>query len=188
MDPVKESPSIAGASGLYTTSASHSADIDCIPLHAYASSACSHIFSVPRSTTALYAENMLERHSAEHVALAALCRTVFQSDPIIRSNIDRRFNAEYQDLHDKVPRDYLEIKQRELDLSATLYAFRQYSEIVSELIILQQQLPAEMRVIDAAAALGGHAGGEKFKVGHVVFKFARDWKNIYGAFTFPYER
>ena len=120
---------------------------------------------------------------AELAALAAHCRTVFESDAIIRSNIHRRFNTEYQDLHDKVPLNNLQIKQREHDLKATLDAFRQYSEVVSELIILQQQLPADMHVFKAAGDLGGQAGGEKFKVGHVVFKFARDWQRIYGSFV-----
>ena len=124
-----------------------------------------------------------ETHTRQIAELAAHCRTVFETDPIIRSNIDRRFNAQYQDLHDEVPLNNLQIKQRERDLRATLDAFRQYSEVVSELIILQQQLPATMRIIAAAADLGGLAGGEKFKVGHVVFKFARDWQHIYGAFV-----
>jgi hypothetical protein len=119
--------------------------------------------------------------NADLVTLAAHCRFVFERDAIIRCNIDRRFNEEYQNLHDNVPRDHLQIKQREVDLRATLDAFRQYSELVSELIILQQQVPADLRIINAADDLGGLAGGEKFKVGHVVFKFARDWKNIYGA-------
>ena len=127
--------------------------------------------------------NSLSTQSEELAALAAHCRSVFENDAIIRSSRDRRFNSEYQDLHDEVPRSNLEIKEREIDLNATLDAFRQYSEVVSELIILQQQLPADMRPIKAAADLGGMAGGEKFKVGHVVFKFARDWQNIYGTFV-----
>ena len=170
-----------GASGLYATSAAQPRNFQ--PIFTSASSS-GHYATLPLAAQGdSSAEQPIADARAQLAALAAHCRSVFESDPIIRSNIDRRFNTEYQDLHDKVPRNNLQIKQREVDLKATLDAFRQYSEVVSELIILQQQLPADMHVIQAAADLGGLAGGEKFKVGHVVFKFARDWQHIYGAFV-----
>ena len=189
-DPAAESSrSPVGTSGLYTTSTSHSGNSEPALSHAYASAARGGHYaelSLAAQAAVQPVANSHTRQSAELTALIAHCRTVFETNPIIRSNIDRRFNAEYQDLHDKVPRSNLQIEQRELDLNATLDAFRQFSELVSELIILQQQLPADMadmRIIKASSDLGGHAGGEKFKVGHVVFKFARDWENIYGAFV-----
>lgn len=164
------------ASELYTTSISRSNNVE------PAAPSGGHYATLPLAAQGgSTVEQPILSGPSELVALAAHCRSVFESDSIIRSNLGRRFNTEYQDLHDEVPRDYLQIKKREVDLKATLDAFRQYSEVVSELIILQQQLPADMRVIKAAADLGGLAGGEKFKVGHVVFKFARDWLGIYGA-------
>jgi hypothetical protein len=179
-EPSSSAASASGASGLYTTSISRSNNVE--PAFAAASSG-GHYATLPLAAQGgSTVEQPVLNGPSQLAALAAHCRSVFESDSIIHSNLDRRFNSEYQDLHDEVPRDYLQIKKREVDLKATLDAFRQYSEVVSELIILQQQLPADMHVIKAAADLGGLAGGEKFKVGHVVFKFARDWLGIYGAF------
>ena len=175
------SSNASGASGQYLTSVDRSDNF----VAAYASAPSGGLYAtLPLAVQGgSSAEQPVANKNAELAALASHCRTVIESDAIIRSNLDRRFNTEYQDLHDKVPRDYLQIKQREFDLKATLDAFRQYSELVSELIILQQQLPTDMQVIRAASDLGGLAGGEKFKVGHVVFKFARDWQRIYGAYV-----
>jgi hypothetical protein len=97
----------------------------------------------------------------------------------------RNFNAEYQNLYDSVPTDNLQIKKREDDLKRVEHDFGQFARIVSEVIILQQQFDLSdpdryMIPIIGGDKVGGVAGGEKFVYGNVLFKFARDWQNIYG--------
>jgi hypothetical protein len=111
--------------------------------------------------------------------LAQLCQARYQH-AIIQRNLERRFNAEYQDLYDKVPTTLIQLEERQQALSNLRNEFEIFARISAELIIVQQQLPESMRVIQPNDQIGGSAGGEKYIVGHVLFKFARDWHNIYG--------
>jgi hypothetical protein len=93
----------------------------------------------------------------------------------------RRFNQEYQDLYDQVPQNTIELEQRQQKLRQIESDFKTFAGAIAELIIVQQQFPPEQRFLRPREDVGGVAGGEKFVIGHVLFKFARDWLGIYGT-------
>lgn len=110
--------------------------------------------------------------------------------PALRAHLQRsvdklRFtrvdwNEYYQRLYDRTCATNHERQQRRQSMAKLLQDFQSYIEAVSSMLVEQLALPANQRVIKPTQ-LGGHAGGEKFVHGHVLFKFARDWENIYGS-------
>ena len=143
---------------------------------AVASSASSHAALAP----AVIAQITSSSSEAAIALLTAQCRALWRSAHIQR-RIRRPWNRDYQDCFDRVPTDLLQIEQRQRDLRALCAEFEAFARAVVELIVVQQQLPAALRVVPPAGAMGGVAGGEKFVVGHVLFKFARDWQGVYGG-------
>jgi hypothetical protein len=50
-----------------------------------------------------------------------------------------------------------------------------------QIIITEVFLKNKFRTIRPFAEVGGNAGGEKFIYNGILFKFAVDWKGIYGS-------
>jgi hypothetical protein len=160
--------------GAYAVSSSLPCDGgDTNPVAASSAPASSHAALAPAVATAATSD-------AATALLAAQCRALWRS-ALIQQRARVAWNRDYQDCFDRVPTNLLQIEQRQRDLRALCAEFEAFARAVVELIVIQQQLPAALRVVPPAGGMGGVAGGEKFVVGHVLFKFARDWQGVYGG-------
>lgn len=59
--------------------------------------------------------------------------------------------------------------------------FLHVSYSLARVIVEEQHLPVSQRRFRPEPSVGGVAGGEKYRVGQLFVKFARDWKRIYGS-------
>lgn len=106
----------------------------------------------------------------EHQSLEAQIRAFSERGAALTSQ-------DQQALSDLRSRKFgLEIAQSEIQSSFATHASR-----IAQTIILELGLPAALRSIHPASDVGGIAGGEKYVVGRMFFKFALDLKNLYGS-------
>ena len=108
----------------------------------------------------------------------------------IRARIDDRmeqiaslanfdWNEQFQTLHGMIASTPIEMKDRSEGLQNLVNSFSQYGEAVAEVVVLQREIGiSKIEPIEGAKGL---AGGEKFRVGNTIVKFAHDWLGIYGS-------
>lgn len=108
------------------------------------------------------------------VSIAAL-ESIFGKD-----DLDRQWNADFQSLYEKAVYTPHEIKEA-TEAKQNLYDdFLRFSKCVAEVLVAQlSEPPASWKIKPLKGA--GHAGGEKFRVGNLFCKFARDDKRLYGG-------
>jgi hypothetical protein len=62
--------------------------------------------------------------------------------------------------------------------------FERTAEMFGKIIISEIFVPKKYKTIKPVTGLGGYAGGEKYIYNGILFKFAIDWKDIYGSDEF----
>lgn len=99
-----------------------------------------------------------------------------------------KWNTEFQKALDRVKelpyRPDLPYSEREKiwrDLASLARDFTYSAKTYGRIIISEVFLPPEERTIKPVSSMGGIAGGEKFIVNSILFKFAIDHEGIYGG-------
>jgi len=91
------------------------------------------------------------------------------------------WNGELQRLYDKPVFNPHEIKEANNEKDKLLQDFASFSAAVAQELVAQLSKPRAQWKIQPLREQLGFAGGEKFIVGQLFCKFARDDKNIYGS-------
>jgi len=82
-----------------------------------------------------------------------------------------------------LPFDYLNQKEISTRLRRLAQDFSHTAKMYGKLIISEFLLDEQYKTIPPTK-IGGVAGGYKYLVAGILFKFAVDWKNIYGGDEF----
>ena len=95
-------------------------------------------------------------------------------------DIQRTWNEDYQGLFDEPVFNPYEIKEANAKKEMLFEEFKVFSASVAQALVDQLSKPVHEWVIKPLQGFG-IAGGQKFVVGQVFCKFARDDKGIYGS-------
>lgn len=95
-------------------------------------------------------------------------------------DLTREWNEEFQALYDKPVYTPHEIKEANEAKTRLYDDFLRFSKQVADVLALQLSEPKDAWKIRPLAGTG-YAGGEKFRVGNLYCKFARDDKKLYGG-------
>lgn len=93
------------------------------------------------------------------------------------------WNNRYQELFELPVNTPVEDRKRKEAMQQLVSEFTTFSRRVASTIVQEMDLDSSLKTI-MPHNKGGSAGGEKFVYGNVLFKFARDWKGIYGGDEF----
>jgi len=91
------------------------------------------------------------------------------------------WNEEFQrcvDMPQNTPEEKL---QRWIEIAKIAQNFEHTAQVFGKIIIAEVFLPRRYRTIKPFVNIGGNAGGEKYIYNGILFKFATDWKKIYGG-------
>lgn len=140
--------------------------------------------------------SQLKSESVKHCGDEECSSTKLSCTPVVESFEEQKSHSINQDLnHKDNGADYDDSLfvwsnrfRRALDLSGVERSIAlsnlaaDFSDAVcsyGRVIICEQNLPKEQKSIPPVD-MGGHAGGEKYMTGGILFKFAADFKGIYG--------
>jgi len=140
---------------------------------------------------------------AEKIDSAARAAAAIAAATTNTPDEQRPWNEQYQLLNECLLEVQKEIKQaqqrqdgspstplsslllRKFSLQITLQSFRalfaSFASHIARTIISELHLPNEWKTYKPSTDVGGIAGGEKYVVGSLFFKFALDWKHLYGS-------
>ena len=97
------------------------------------------------------------------------------------NNLRRDWNEEFQRLFDEPFFTNEQVNKASAKKSALYQEFLQFSHRVASQLVDQLRLPAQSRRIQPETMRSGYAGGEKFRIGNLFCKFARDDKKLYNG-------
>jgi hypothetical protein len=90
------------------------------------------------------------------------------------------FNDDFQRLYEGAANTPHARRQCEGEIEALQRKFASAARAAAEKLVAERALPVEQRTLRPLQGWG-HAGGEKFIVGQLLLKFARDDKGLYGG-------
>jgi len=96
-------------------------------------------------------------------------------------NLDRNWNGEFQGLYDQPAFNPHEIREANAQKDKLFAEFKSFASAVAQALVDQLSKPRDQWIIQPLDQQMGIAGGEKFIVGQLFCKFARDDKGIYGS-------
>lgn len=103
------------------------------------------------------------------------------ADPPVQKSLSRDWNEEFQTIYETRIQSFQDLVNRTRRLNQLSDEFVQFSRHVVRIIIEELPLPPEERTLQRAAGMNGLAGGTKFVVGKVFFKFATNNHDIYDS-------
>ncbi|PRP82048.1 hypothetical protein PROFUN_03738 [Planoprotostelium fungivorum] len=95
----------------------------------------------------------------------------------------RNWNEEFQKILDLPQRTTEERVKRFEQISQLASEFERTSILYGKIIINEETLSIDQKTIKPIS-IGGQAGGEKYVHAGILYKFAKDWKGIYGGDEF----
>jgi hypothetical protein len=101
-------------------------------------------------------------------------------DALEDEDLQRVWNEDYQALYDEPVFNPHETKEANAKQTALFEEFKVFSSAVAHVLVHQLPKPVDQWGIKPLQGFGA-AGGEKFIVGQLFCKFARDDKGIYGS-------
>jgi len=116
----------------------------------------------------------LDARTMEHKAF-------LEAYPELAANYSRDWNREFQAIYDLELSSFGEVIAKSRQLDSLNREFCAFSRAVAELIVKDLSLPVSKRLIPPFATQQGIAGGLKYRVGNVFFKFATDCHGLYGS-------
>jgi hypothetical protein len=96
-------------------------------------------------------------------------------------HIDYDWNENYQHIYGRPRTNYADVRKHENILSELSASFATFASQVARIIIRQRPLPEEKRLFHPIQEQKGMAGGLKYKVGNVFFKYSVDNNQMYGS-------
>jgi hypothetical protein len=96
---------------------------------------------------------------------------------------ERDWSAEFRTILDLPSSSAQELLLRTAKRNEISTQFAEYASTIAKVIVEEMHLPVDQRQYKPVD-VGGVAGGEKIIVGKLFFKFALDWKNLYGGDEF----
>ncbi len=97
--------------------------------------------------------------------------------------LNRDWNEHFQTVYETPLRSFDEMCSRTTNLNTLSNEFTAFARAMAVRIVRELPLPAARRSIQPIAQQQGVAGGLKFRVGNVFFKYARDSYGLYGGDT-----
>lgn len=92
------------------------------------------------------------------------------------------WNEEFQEISKKIRDvDLYDEEQAYISMANLYHDFEYAVETYGKIIIAERFLPVSQKSIPPAYYMGGHAGGEKYIVQGILFKFAVDKNDLYGG-------